>query len=156
MFSHLITFHDPELSNHLEGIGFIPDVRLIICFVTIILLHALQSIIIIWHIVLFHVSSVNKSLYHKQYSVSSCKFLIVIVFYSYFQLYAIPWFLTMFARMYHTKKQIMIIKIRIVISMFMNCQYMYWYTQLKIEFAHSRKISLYYFYTTVYYENIHF
>lgn len=74
MFSHLITFHDPELSNHLEGIGFIPDVRLIICFVTIILLHALQSIIIIWHIVLFHVSSVNRSLYHKQYYVSSCKF----------------------------------------------------------------------------------
>lgn len=34
VFSHLITFHDPELSNHLEGIGFIPDVRLLIYFVT--------------------------------------------------------------------------------------------------------------------------
>lgn len=28
-FSHLIAFHDPELSNHLDGIGFIPDVSLI-------------------------------------------------------------------------------------------------------------------------------
>ena len=26
VFSHLIAFHDPELSNHLDGIGFIPDV----------------------------------------------------------------------------------------------------------------------------------
>ena len=25
-FSHLIAFHDPELSVHLDGIGFIPDV----------------------------------------------------------------------------------------------------------------------------------
>ncbi|XP_060078808.1 TBC domain-containing protein kinase-like protein [Ylistrum balloti] len=25
VFSHLIAFHDPELSNHLDGIGFIPD-----------------------------------------------------------------------------------------------------------------------------------
>ncbi len=28
-FSQLIAFHDPELSNHLDGIGFIPDVS---CF----------------------------------------------------------------------------------------------------------------------------
>ena len=26
VFSHLIAFHNPELSNHMEGIGFIPDV----------------------------------------------------------------------------------------------------------------------------------
>lgn len=26
VFGHLIAFHDAELSNHLEGIGFIPDV----------------------------------------------------------------------------------------------------------------------------------
>ncbi len=26
VFSHLICFHDPELSNHLENIGFVPDV----------------------------------------------------------------------------------------------------------------------------------
>ena len=26
VFAHLIAFHDPELSNHLDGIGFIPDV----------------------------------------------------------------------------------------------------------------------------------
>ena len=29
VFSHLIAFHDPELGNHLEGIGFIPDVSYI-------------------------------------------------------------------------------------------------------------------------------
>lgn len=34
VFSHLITFHDPELSNHLEGIGFIPDLYAIPWFLT--------------------------------------------------------------------------------------------------------------------------
>ena len=28
VFSHLIAFHNPELSNHLEEIGFIPDVSI--------------------------------------------------------------------------------------------------------------------------------
>lgn len=27
VFSQMIAFHDPELSNHLNEIGFIPDVR---------------------------------------------------------------------------------------------------------------------------------
>jgi len=27
VFSHLIAFHDPHLSTHLDSIGFIPDVR---------------------------------------------------------------------------------------------------------------------------------
>ena len=30
-FSHLIAFHDPELSTHLDGIGFIPDVSPLSC-----------------------------------------------------------------------------------------------------------------------------
>ncbi|XP_076117916.1 TBC domain-containing protein kinase-like protein [Mytilus galloprovincialis] len=34
VFSHLIAFHDPELSNHLEGIGFIPDLYAIPWFLT--------------------------------------------------------------------------------------------------------------------------
>ncbi|XP_062592920.1 TBC domain-containing protein kinase-like protein, partial [Saccostrea cucullata] len=34
VFSHLITFHDPELSNHLDGIGFIPDLYAIPWFLT--------------------------------------------------------------------------------------------------------------------------
>lgn len=38
------------------------------------MVHVLQWIIIIRHIVLFHVSNVYKSFYHKQYSISSCKF----------------------------------------------------------------------------------
>lgn len=25
-FSHLIAYHDPELTNHLDNIGFIPEV----------------------------------------------------------------------------------------------------------------------------------
>ena len=29
MFSQLIAFHEPELSNHLEEIGFSPDVSII-------------------------------------------------------------------------------------------------------------------------------
>ncbi|KAK7096693.1 TBC domain-containing protein kinase-like protein [Littorina saxatilis] len=34
VFAHLITFHEPELSNHLEGIGFIPDLYAIPWFLT--------------------------------------------------------------------------------------------------------------------------
>lgn len=34
VFSHLIAFHDPELSNHLDGIGFIPDLYAIPWFLT--------------------------------------------------------------------------------------------------------------------------
>ena len=34
VFSHLIAFHDPELGNHLEGIGFIPDLYAIPWFLT--------------------------------------------------------------------------------------------------------------------------
>ncbi|KAH3849892.1 TBC domain-containing protein kinase-like protein [Dreissena polymorpha] len=34
VFSHLIAFHDPELSNHMEGIGFIPDLYAIPWFLT--------------------------------------------------------------------------------------------------------------------------
>ncbi|GIY70323.1 hypothetical protein CEXT_762091, partial [Caerostris extrusa] len=26
-FSHLIAFHDPELTNHLDNIGFIPEIE---------------------------------------------------------------------------------------------------------------------------------
>lgn len=26
VFSHLITFHEPQLANHMDDIGFIPDV----------------------------------------------------------------------------------------------------------------------------------
>lgn len=33
VFSQMIAFHDPELSNHLNEIGFIPDVRFPECFV---------------------------------------------------------------------------------------------------------------------------
>lgn len=41
VFFYLIIFYDFEFSNYLEGIGFILDVRLIICFVIIILLYVL-------------------------------------------------------------------------------------------------------------------
>ncbi|XP_076446642.1 TBC domain-containing protein kinase-like protein [Babylonia areolata] len=34
VFAHLIAFHDPELSNHLDGIGFIPDLYAIPWFLT--------------------------------------------------------------------------------------------------------------------------
>ncbi|XP_064636191.1 TBC domain-containing protein kinase-like protein [Lineus longissimus] len=34
VFSHLIAFHDPELSTHLDGIGFIPDLYSIPWFLT--------------------------------------------------------------------------------------------------------------------------
>ncbi|XP_033118015.1 TBC domain-containing protein kinase-like protein [Anneissia japonica] len=34
VFSHLITFHDPELSNHMESIGFIPELYAIPWFLT--------------------------------------------------------------------------------------------------------------------------
>ncbi|ESO83835.1 hypothetical protein LOTGIDRAFT_132681 [Lottia gigantea] len=34
VFSHLITFHDAELGNHLDGIGFIPDLYAIPWFLT--------------------------------------------------------------------------------------------------------------------------
>ncbi|XP_074650815.1 TBC domain-containing protein kinase-like protein isoform X2 [Tubulanus polymorphus] len=34
VFSHLIAFHDPELSTHLDGIGFIPDLYAIPWFLT--------------------------------------------------------------------------------------------------------------------------
>ncbi|KAK2151091.1 hypothetical protein LSH36_376g04007 [Paralvinella palmiformis] len=34
VFSHLISFHDPELSNHLTGIGFVPELYAIPWFLT--------------------------------------------------------------------------------------------------------------------------
>ncbi|XP_071087688.1 TBC domain-containing protein kinase-like protein [Haliotis cracherodii] len=34
VFTHLISFHDPELGNHLDGIGFIPDLYAIPWFLT--------------------------------------------------------------------------------------------------------------------------
>lgn len=34
VFSHMIAFHDPELSSHMEGIGFIPDLYAIPWFLT--------------------------------------------------------------------------------------------------------------------------
>ena len=58
MFRHLIAFHDPELFNHLDDIGFHPEV----------------------------------DIYHNVYYNDYCFIL--------FQLYAIPWFLTMFTRKY--------------------------------------------------------
>ena len=59
MFRHLIAFHDPELFNHLDNIGFHPEVRM--------------------------------------YIPCMCYKIMMIISYS-FQLYAIPWFLTMFTR----------------------------------------------------------
>ncbi|XP_056010659.1 TBC domain-containing protein kinase-like protein [Ostrea edulis] len=58
VFSHLITFHDPELSNHLDGIGFIPDLYAIPWFLTMFA-HAfpLHKLVHLWDTLLLGNSS---------------------------------------------------------------------------------------------------
>ena len=48
-FSHLIAFHDPLLFNHLDGIGFIPDLYAIPWILTMFAhVFPLQSIFHLW------------------------------------------------------------------------------------------------------------
>lgn len=68
VFSHLIAFHDPELTNHLNSIGFIPEVTNI----------------------------QKKSKNCRFYDV--LKIVTSLDSFSLLQLYAIPWFLTMYTR----------------------------------------------------------
>ncbi|CAL1543296.1 unnamed protein product [Lymnaea stagnalis] len=58
VFSHLIAFHDPELSNHLEGIGFIPDLYAIPWFLTMYAhVFPLHKIVHLWDTLLLGNSS---------------------------------------------------------------------------------------------------
>lgn len=38
-FSHLIAYHDPELTNHLDNIGFIPEVSYLFFYLSLFLYH---------------------------------------------------------------------------------------------------------------------
>ncbi|CAG5132571.1 unnamed protein product, partial [Candidula unifasciata] len=58
VFSHLIAFHDPELSNHLDGIGFIPDLYAIPWFLTMYAhVFPLHKIVHLWDTLLLGNSS---------------------------------------------------------------------------------------------------
>ncbi|XP_041359540.1 TBC domain-containing protein kinase-like protein [Gigantopelta aegis] len=58
VFAHLITFHDPELSNHLDGIGFIPDLYAIPWFLTMYAhVFPLHKIVHLWDTLLLGNSS---------------------------------------------------------------------------------------------------
>ncbi|KAK3099167.1 hypothetical protein FSP39_000436 [Pinctada imbricata] len=58
VFSHLITFHDPELGNHLDGIGFIPDLYAIPWFLTMYAhVFPLHKIVHLWDTLLLGNSS---------------------------------------------------------------------------------------------------
>ncbi|WAR12203.1 TBCK-like protein, partial [Mya arenaria] len=58
VFSHLIAFHDPELSNHMEGIGFIPDLYAIPWFLTMFAhVFPLQKVFHLWDTLLLGNSS---------------------------------------------------------------------------------------------------
>lgn len=58
VFSHLIAFHDPELSNHLDGIGFIPDLYAIPWFLTMFAhVFPLHKIVHLWDTLLLGNSS---------------------------------------------------------------------------------------------------
>ncbi|KAL3878639.1 hypothetical protein ACJMK2_030970 [Sinanodonta woodiana] len=58
VFSHLIAFHDPELSNHLNDIGFIPDLYAIPWFLTMYAhVFPLHKIVHLWDTLLLGNSS---------------------------------------------------------------------------------------------------
>ncbi|KAL4235012.1 hypothetical protein ACF0H5_006650 [Mactra antiquata] len=58
VFSHLIAFHEPELSNHMEGIGFIPDLYAIPWFLTMFAhVFPLNKIVHLWDTLLLGNSS---------------------------------------------------------------------------------------------------
>ncbi|KAL5012862.1 hypothetical protein ScPMuIL_011413 [Solemya velum] len=58
VFTHLIAFHDPELSNHLDGIGFIPDLYAIPWFLTMYAhVFPLHKIVHLWDTLLLGNSS---------------------------------------------------------------------------------------------------
>ncbi|KAI8798608.1 TBC domain-containing protein kinase protein [Biomphalaria glabrata] len=58
VFSHLISFHDPELGNHLDGIGFIPDLYAIPWFLTMYAhVFPLHKIVHLWDTLLLGNSS---------------------------------------------------------------------------------------------------
>ncbi|KAK6172384.1 hypothetical protein SNE40_016044 [Patella caerulea] len=58
VFSHLITFHDAELGNHLDGIGFIPDLYAIPWFLTMYAhVFPLHKILHLWDTLLLGNSS---------------------------------------------------------------------------------------------------